>query len=94
MAVVAAACRIIEDVERLSKWTRASAAGKAGRIVVGFYKSLSAGGFRSGLREFREQHPDIDVETPANARRRNCSRSGLNIWSSLCRKAIRWPRRR
>ncbi|WP_454618596.1 LysR substrate-binding domain-containing protein [Bradyrhizobium cenepequi] len=59
---VIAARRIIEDVERLTEWTKASAAGKVGRIVVGFYKSLSAGGFRAGLRDFREQHPDIEVE--------------------------------
>lgn len=71
---VVAARRIIEDVERLTEWTKAIAAGKVGRIVVGFYKSLSAGGLRAGLRDFREQHPDIDVELFGTSGRRAAGR--------------------
>ncbi|PRD43093.1 LysR family transcriptional regulator [Phyllobacterium phragmitis] len=54
--------RIIEDVERLTERAKASAAGKVGRLLVGFYKSLSAGAFRAALHDFREQYPDIEVE--------------------------------
>ncbi|WEX08527.1 LysR family transcriptional regulator [Chelativorans sp. AA-79] len=59
---VTAARRIIEDVDRLAERTKASAAGKAGRLLVGFYKSLSSGGFRAALRDFRAQYRDIEVE--------------------------------
>lgn len=59
---VVAARRIVEDVERLERRARASGAGRLGRVVVGFYKSLSAGGFRAALRDFRKQYPEIDVE--------------------------------
>jgi DNA-binding transcriptional LysR family regulator len=59
---IVAARRILEDVERLRERMKASAAGKAGRVVVGFYKSLSTGGFRAALRDFRRQHPEIEVE--------------------------------
>lgn len=59
---VFSARRIIEDVERLADRARAIAAGKVGRVVVGFYKSLSAGGFRTALRDFRQQYADIEVE--------------------------------
>lgn len=59
---VIAARRILEDVERLSERMKASAAGKTGRVVVGFYKSLSTGGFRAALRDFRRQYPEIEVE--------------------------------
>ncbi|MCW8057256.1 LysR family transcriptional regulator [Agrobacterium tumefaciens] len=54
--------RIIEDVHRLTERAKARGAGKLGRVVVGFYKSLSAGGFRAALADFRERYPDIEVE--------------------------------
>lgn len=59
---IVAARRILEDVERLSDRMNAIGAGQAGRVVLGFYKSLSAGCFRSALRDFRRQHLDIEVE--------------------------------
>lgn len=59
---VAEASRIVEDIDRLAERARARAAGKLGRIIVGFYKSLSAGGFRTALASFRERYPDIQVE--------------------------------
>jgi len=59
---VIAARRILEDVERLSERVKARAAGKAGRVVVGFYKSLSTGSFRAALREFRRKYPEVEVE--------------------------------
>lgn len=40
---VIGARRIIEDLDRLVERAKLSGAGKNGRIVVGFYKSLSSG---------------------------------------------------
>ncbi|MGI6247729.1 MAG: LysR substrate-binding domain-containing protein [Pseudochelatococcus sp.] len=54
--------RIIEDIRRLTQRAEASKAGKLGRVVVGFYKSLSIGHLRTSLLEFRQSHPSIDVE--------------------------------
>ncbi|MFD1198544.1 MFS transporter [Brucella gallinifaecis] len=46
--------RIIEDIQRLTQRAKASKAGKLGRVVVGFYKSLSTGHLRTSLHEFRQ----------------------------------------
>lgn len=54
--------RILEDAERLADDAQADADGTRGRVVVGFYKSLSAGGFRAALDDFRKQYPKINVE--------------------------------
>lgn len=59
---VVSARRVIEDVERLAERAKARGAGKLGRVVVGFYKSLSGGGFRAALRDFRQQNPEIEIE--------------------------------
>lgn len=59
---VVSARRIVEDLERLAQRAKASGEGKLGRVIVGFYKSLSSGGFRAALRDFREQYPDVEVE--------------------------------
>lgn len=61
-AFVVDARRIIEDFDRLAERATASGAGTLGRIVVGFYNSLSAGAFRAAVSDFRKQYPDIDVE--------------------------------
>lgn len=54
--------RILGDVGRLRERAKARAAGKLGRIVVGFYKSLSAGGFRRAINDFRERYPQVEVD--------------------------------
>lgn len=59
---VIGARRIIDDVERLTERAKARGAGKLGRVSVGFYKSLSAGGFRAALGDFRARYPEIEVE--------------------------------
>nr|WP_295462531.1 LysR family transcriptional regulator [Mesorhizobium sp.] len=59
---VVGARRIVEDVDRLTARAKANGAGKLGRVVVGFYKSLSSGGFRVALGDFRERYPEIEVE--------------------------------
>lgn len=61
-AFVVDARRIIEDFDRLAERAKANDAGTLGRIVVGFYKSLSAGALRTFLSDFRQRHPNIDLE--------------------------------
>lgn len=61
-AFVVEARRIIEDFDRLAERAQASGAGTLGRIVVGFYKSLSTGALRTFLNDFRQRYPDIDLE--------------------------------
>ncbi len=61
-AFVVDARRIVDDVENLTARAKANAAGKLGRVAVGFYKSLSFGGFRVALGDFRERYPEIEVE--------------------------------
>lgn len=59
---VVGARRIIEAFQRLSERAKASGAGKSGRIVVGFYKSMSSGCFRAALKTFRGKFPEVEVE--------------------------------
>lgn len=59
---VVTARQVLEDTERMARHARASGSGLLGRVVVGFYKSLSAGGFRAALSDFRKQYPEIVVE--------------------------------
>jgi len=59
---VVGAKRIIDGFQRLSERAKASGAGKTGRIVIGFYRSMSSGCFRAALRSFRLKFPDVEVE--------------------------------
>jgi len=54
--------RVLEASERMTQRAKARSTGKLGHVAVGFYKSLSAGGLRAAVDDFREQHPDIFVE--------------------------------
>lgn len=53
---------IIDAFQRLSERAKASGAGKTGRIVVGFYKSMSSDCSRARLNTFRSKFPSVDVE--------------------------------
>lgn len=59
---VVVARRIIADFDRMTRRARASGAGTVGRVIVGFYQSLSAGAFHVAVSDFRKQYPDIDLE--------------------------------
>ena len=59
---LAAARRIIEDAESLRATTRAVGRGEAGRLVLGFSTSLSAGNLRAALAGFRERFPLVEVQ--------------------------------
>ncbi|WP_418025355.1 LysR family transcriptional regulator (plasmid) [Paracoccus sp. TD-10] len=58
----AMAARILNDLQRLSNRTRAAVQGRRGNVSLGFYKSLSSGGFRTTLRRCRENRPDIGLD--------------------------------
>ncbi|WP_418025370.1 LysR family transcriptional regulator (plasmid) [Paracoccus sp. TD-10] len=54
--------RILDDLQRLTDRTQAAVQGRRGRVVLGFYKSLSSGNLRFVLRRFRENHLDIGLD--------------------------------
>ncbi|WP_223252478.1 LysR family transcriptional regulator [Paracoccus mutanolyticus] len=56
------AARILDDLQQLTNRTRAAVEGRRGSVALGFYRSLSSGGFRFALRRFRENHPDIGLD--------------------------------
>lgn len=51
--------RIVQEFEELNEWVRATRDGKAGRLAIGFYTSLSAGNLRATLVEFHDRYPDV-----------------------------------
>ncbi len=59
---VIGARRIIDAFNRLADRAKASGDGKAGRLVVGFYRSMSSGCFRIALKTFRDKFPGVEVE--------------------------------
>lgn len=59
---VVSAQRIVDEMERLAEHAKASACGRAGSVVVGFYKSLSSGAFPNAIQRFRQQYPEIALE--------------------------------
>ncbi|NKM65676.1 LysR family transcriptional regulator [Rhizobium leguminosarum bv. viciae] len=64
---VVSARHIVDEIDLLAHRARASRSGKLGRVVIGFYGSLSSGGLRAAVRDFRDQYPDIEtelIETP------------------------------
>ncbi|RVG19735.1 LysR family transcriptional regulator [Sinorhizobium meliloti] len=59
---VVGARRIIDAFQRLSERAKASGAGRTGRLVIGFYRSMSSGCFRVALKTFRSKYPGVEVE--------------------------------
>ncbi|RVI07741.1 LysR family transcriptional regulator [Sinorhizobium meliloti] len=59
---VVGARRIIDAFQRLSERAKASGAGRTGRLVIGFYRSMSSGCFRVALKTFRSKFPGVEVE--------------------------------
>jgi DNA-binding transcriptional LysR family regulator len=54
---------ILEQLETLSSAARATARGEAGRLVVGFCTSLSAGNLRAALLDFKAKFPQVELRT-------------------------------
>lgn len=61
---------MIEQLDALATKTRASGRGEAGRLVVGFSTSLTAGNLRATLIEFRSRFPHIELGTIERSRTR------------------------
>lgn len=59
---VLSARRIVDEIDMLAHRARANRSGKLGRVVIGFYASLSSGGLRAAVRDFRDQYADIEIE--------------------------------
>lgn len=59
---VIGARRIMDAAQRLSERAKASGAGKTGRIVIGFYRSMLTSCFRFALKSYRETFPGVEVE--------------------------------
>ncbi len=64
--------RILEASERMTQHAKARNAGKIGRVAVGFYKSLSAGGFRVALADWRSRRTNEPSPWLMNGDRSRC----------------------
>lgn len=62
------ASSIVEQLHALSVFTRASGRGDAGRLVVGFCTSLTAGNLRATLIEYRRRFPQVELRTIERSR--------------------------
>lgn len=51
--------RILKEWEELNAWVRTTTVGHAGRLVVGFYTSFSAGNLRATLSEVGGRSPEV-----------------------------------
>lgn len=61
---------IVEQLDSLAMITRASGRGDAGRLVVGFCTSLTAGNLRATLVDFRTRFPQVELGTMERSRTR------------------------
>jgi DNA-binding transcriptional LysR family regulator len=64
------ACSMLEQMDALVAATRATGSGEAGRIVIGFCTSLTAGNLRATLLDFRKKFPQIELGTVERSRTR------------------------
>jgi len=61
---------ILEQVEALTASTRAHGSGEAGRLVIGFCTSLTAGNLRATLLDFKKLFPHVELVTVERSRTR------------------------
>jgi DNA-binding transcriptional LysR family regulator len=64
---------ILEQMDALVGTARANRNANAGRLVVGFCTSLTAGNLRASLLEFRQRYPQIELATVESSRARLAS---------------------
>ncbi|HWB50376.1 MAG TPA: LysR family transcriptional regulator [Stellaceae bacterium] len=53
--------RLIEQAESMRAAASAAGRGEAGRLIIGFYTSLSAGNLRATLLDYRQRFPKVDI---------------------------------
>ncbi len=63
-------CSILEQIEALIASTRPNGSGEAGRHVIGFCTSLTAGNLRATLLDFKELFPQVELVTVERSRTR------------------------
>lgn len=61
---------ILEQLDSLVATTKATGRGEAGRLVIGFCTSLSAGNLRATLLDFRKKFPQVELGTVERSRTR------------------------
>ncbi len=61
---------ILEQIEALIASTRANGSGEAGRLVIGFCTSLTAGNLRATLLDFKNLFPQVELVTVERSRTR------------------------
>ena len=61
---------ILEQIEALIASTRANGSGEAGRLVIGFCTSLTAGNLRATLLDFKKLFPHVELVTVERSRTR------------------------
>lgn len=69
-AFIASARRVIHEIDGLTSLAKAAGRGEAGRLRLGFYNSLSAGGLRATLLEYRLRFAAVDIRIVEAARER------------------------
>jgi DNA-binding transcriptional LysR family regulator len=53
--------RLVEQAESMRASASAAGRGEAGRLIIGFYTSLSAGNLRATLLDYRQRFPKVDL---------------------------------
>lgn len=71
---------IIGQIDALVKSTQKTGAGKAGRLSIGFYTSLSAGNLRATLVDYQTRFDQIEVRLKERSRR--------HLVTALCNGAL------
>jgi len=61
---------ILEQIDALIASTRANGSGEAGRLVIGFCTSLTAGNLRATLLDYRKLFPQVELATVERSRTR------------------------
>ena len=61
---------ILEQVDALAAAAHKTGRGEAGRLVVGFYTSLSAGNLRATLADMAQRFPQLEIELLESSRKR------------------------
>ena len=73
---------VVDEIDRMAAAATAAGRGEAGRLVVGFYTSLSAGNLRLALRDFRQAKKEVEVVAVEGTRARlfsGLSNGGIDI---------------
>jgi DNA-binding transcriptional LysR family regulator len=68
---------ILEQMDALVLAAHSTGYGRAGRLTIGFFTSLSAGNLRAALVEFRQRFPQIELSWPRGHERALLPRSAM-----------------